>query len=68
MPIDLDALLDMLRAIRREIRAEYLDPHAGPWIIGFSGGKDSALLTHLVVETLLTIAPGQRQKRGRLPG
>jgi DNA sulfur modification protein DndC len=58
----LDTLPYRLKAIRREIRAEYLQPHAKPWIIGFSGGKDSTLLTHLVVETLLSIAPDQRTR------
>jgi len=61
--IDLDALPDKLKGIRREIRAQYLDEDgARPWIIGFSGGKDSTLLTHLVVETLLAIAPDQRTR------
>ena len=56
--IDLDHLPEKLRSIRREIRAQYLaEDGARPWIIGFSGGKDSTLLTHLVVETLLSIAP-----------
>jgi DNA sulfur modification protein DndC len=61
--IDLDALPNKLKAIRREIRAQYLEEDgARPWIIGFSGGKDSTLLTHLVVETLLAIAPDQRTR------
>jgi DNA sulfur modification protein DndC len=62
MTDDLDTLPDRLKAIRHEIRAEYLQPHAHPWIIGFSGGKDSTLLTHLVVETLLAVAPDQRTR------
>jgi hypothetical protein len=48
---DLDSLIEKLRRIRREIRVEYLEPHTKPWIIGFSGGKDSTLLT-----------PSRRQK------
>ena len=61
--IDPDDLPEKLRAIRREIRAQYLTEDGGrPWIIGFSGGKDSTLLTHLVVETLLAIAPDQRTR------
>src|SRR6185437_15990485 len=52
-----------LRAIRKEIKDEYLQPHARPWIIGFSGGKDSTLLLQLVTESLLSISPGERQRK-----
>lgn len=60
--IDLDELLLKLKSIRRELRAEYLQPHDSPWIVGFSGGKDSTLLLHLVVECLLTVAPDERRR------
>ncbi len=60
--IDIDTLPERLRAIRSEIRAEYLEPHAKPWIIGFSGGKDSTLLAHLVVEVLLSVSPDKRTR------
>ena len=62
-PYDLDALNLKLREIRREIREEYLQPHDKPWIIGFSGGKDSTLVAHLVIECLLGIAPDERRRR-----
>lgn len=62
MPAAIDTLPDRLKAIRREIRTEYLQPHAHPWIIGFSGGKDSTLLLHLVVETLLSVSPDHRNR------
>lgn len=52
-----------LKAIRRELRDEYLQPHARPWIVGFSGGKDSTLLVHLVVECLLSVPPDERRRR-----
>lgn len=52
-----------LKAIRRELRDEYLQPHAKPWIIGFSGGKDSTLLAQLVVEGILSVAPDERQRQ-----
>lgn len=46
--IDLDALPDKLKAIRWEIRAQYLEEDgARPWVIGFSGGKDSTRLVWL---------------------
>jgi DNA phosphorothioation-associated DGQHR protein 1 len=51
-----------LKAIRRELRDEYLAPHDHPWIIGFSGGKDSTLLLHFVLEAIRTIAPDERRR------
>jgi DNA sulfur modification protein DndC len=52
-----------LKAIRRELRGEYLQLHSKPWIIGFSGGKDSTLLLHLVLDCLLSVAPDERRRR-----
>ena len=44
-----------------DIKAEYLsDTQKYPWIIGFSGGKDSTLVAHAVIEALLAIPPSQR--------
>ena len=34
-----------------------------PWILGFSGGKDSTLLLQLVIESILTISPELRTRR-----
>lgn len=59
---DLDLLNANLRAIRRELREEYIQPHSKPWIVGFSGGKDSTLLAHLVVETLLALPSEERTR------
>lgn len=33
-----------------------------PWIVGFSGGKDSTLVAQLVFEAILKIAPSQRTR------
>ncbi len=33
-----------------------------PWIIGYSGGKDSTTLTHLVYKMLSQLAPSERKK------
>ena len=47
-----------------EIRQEYVSTGQGyPWIIGFSGGKDSTLVAHLVFEALLQVAPSQRVRQ-----
>ena len=47
-------------SIRREIADEYGANHEKPWIVGFSGGKDSTLVTHLVVEHLLRLPRSER--------
>lgn len=51
-----------IAAIRQELLAEYLQPHDYPWIIGFSGGKDSTLVAHLVFEVLMSLAPNDRKR------
>lgn len=56
-PDQSDALYQTLLA---EVRDEYLsEAQAFPWIIGFSGGKDSTLVAHLVFAALLDISPSQ---------
>jgi DNA sulfur modification protein DndC len=59
---DGDALEAKLDAARADIRDEYLQPHDTPWIIGFSGGKDSTLVLQLVMETLLELPPSERRR------
>lgn len=49
-------------AIRAELLDEYRQPHSAPWIIGYSGGKDSTLVTHLVFEMLLALPPSERKR------
>ena len=51
-----------LRDIVADLRYEYEQSHAVPWIIGFSGGKDSTLLTQLVWEMLLDLPPSKRRR------
>jgi DNA sulfur modification protein DndC len=60
-PGELD-LAGKLAHIRRELRDEYLQPHAKPWIIGFSGGKDSTLVLQLVFDMLLELPASRRQR------
>jgi DNA sulfur modification protein DndC len=47
---------------RAELLAEYRADHGYPWIIGFSGGKDSTLVLQLVFEMLLDLAPSDRTR------
>ena len=52
----------MFDVIRREMAEEYAQPHEKPWIVGFSGGKDSTLVAHLVVEHLRSIPRSERTR------
>lgn len=53
-------MTEKIESIKREIKEEYRASHALPWLIGFSGGKDSTLVLHLVVEALLEIPRSER--------
>ena len=46
------------------IREEYLsETQRYPWIIGFSGGKDSTVLAHAIFEAMLSISPRRRTRQ-----
>ncbi|MES0130182.1 DNA phosphorothioation system sulfurtransferase DndC [Mesorhizobium sp. M0029] len=51
------------RATVDHVREEYLsESQRFPWIVGFSGGKDSTLVTHAIFEMLMGIRPSQRTR------
>lgn len=54
---------DRWRDIVRLVRDEYLsEVQRYPWIVGFSGGKDSSLVAHAVFEALQAIPPSARTR------
>ena len=53
---------DTLAFIRQQIQEEYEEAHSKPWIVGFSGGKDSTLVAHLVVEHLISLPRSDRTR------
>ena len=54
---------DYWETVVQAVRAEYLsDSQDYPWIIGFSGGKDSTVVAQAVFEALLQIPPSQRRR------
>ena len=55
-------LSDRLEAIRGVLRTEYRKRHRYPWIVAYSGGKDSTLLLQLVWE-VVALLPGEEPKR-----
>ncbi len=48
--------------VRQSIADEYAVDHTCPWIVGFSGGKDSTLVVHLVIEHLLSFPKSARRR------
>ncbi len=49
-------------AVRADIVERYEAGDSRPWILGFSGGKDSTLLAQLVFEALLRVPPKRRTR------
>lgn len=56
-------MADRWRDIVRLVKDEYLsEAQHYPWIVGFSGGKDSSLVAHAVFEALQAIPPSARTR------
>ena len=51
-----------LKAIYDEIREVYLSDNR-PWILGFSGGKDSTCMVQLIWHAIIDLPEVKRQKR-----
>lgn len=58
----IDSIVERLDAARNVIRREYLRRHTDPWVVAYSGGKDSTLLLQLVWEAIAT-TPSKQRKR-----
>lgn len=56
------ALEEKLASAKAVLLDEYGQDHQHPWIVGYSGGKDSTLTLQLVFEMLLDMAPGDRRR------
>ena len=55
--------ITLWESIVADIKAEYLsEAQRYPWIIGFSGGKDSTLVAQAVLEAVLAIKPSARTR------
>ncbi len=46
---------NVITDIKKEIRRVYIETKAVPWIIGYSGGKDSTTVLQLVIEVLIEL-------------
>jgi len=54
--------ISKLKAVEVNIRKHYLSPDERPWIVGFSGGKDSTALLQMVFHVLANIPPKKRTR------
>lgn len=48
--------------IIEELKDQYLENDHMPWVVGYSGGKDSSMLLQLVVQMLLSLPKSRRTK------
>lgn len=54
---------DRWREVVQHVKEEYLsEAQHYPWIVGFSGGKDSTVVAHAVFEALQAIPPSLRRR------
>lgn len=61
--LDEESALDRWAEVVRLLREDYLDENQRfPWIIGFSGGKDSTLVVHATIDALMAIPPSRRTR------
>ena len=51
-----------LGRIRKVLHREYCRKHKHPWIVAYSGGKDSTLLLQLVWEVIVNLPPKERSR------
>jgi DNA sulfur modification protein DndC len=59
-PVPLVNCEEIFNQVVADVREEYLsDTQSFPWIVGFSGGKDSTLVAHAVFAALLDISPSR---------
>ena len=51
----------MFHEIKASLQQLYLEDER-PWLVGFSGGKDSTMLASLIFDTVLSIHAAKRKK------
>ena len=60
---DLGTLRQRLDAISETLRREYCRRNGHPWLIAYSGGKDSTLLLQMVWEMVAGLPPERRRRK-----
>ena len=62
-PTSVATLPNRIKTIRNVICTEYQKTHQYPWLVAYSGGKDSTLLLQLVWEVIADLPPEARRRR-----
>ena len=60
---DIGDIGERFEVVRETMRTEYAKKHSDPWIVAYSGGKDSTLLLHLTWEILASFPPSERRRK-----
>lgn len=63
LPVSTATLPNRIASIKSVIRSEYQEEHDYPWLVAYSGGKDSTLLLQLVWEVIADLSPEARRRR-----
>lgn len=58
-----DYKLKSMEAVGEILKAYVDESREGPWSIGYSGGKDSTVMTALIFKALLLLTPDQRNRK-----
>lgn len=66
--VDVRRVVERLNATVDTIRTEYLRKHSDPWVVAYSGGKDSTLLLQLTWEVLESLPPHDRKRQIHVVG
>ena len=56
-------IVDRFDVAKDTIRTEYLRKHIDPWVVAYSGGKDSTLLLQMTWEVLLSLPARDRRRK-----
>ena len=62
-PADIDSVVKRFDDATDVLRKEYLKQHSDPWVIAYSGGKDSTLLLQLAWEIVSGLDAEERRRR-----
>ena len=54
---------ERLEAVVNSIRKAYQRRHSQPWVVAYSGGKDSTLLLQLIWEVVASLPPHERRRK-----